>query len=48
MKGTEDNNPFSRDIDQWSTLDVATFIHLSDSFALHSIYSQLERIFILA
>ncbi len=44
MKGTEDNNPFSRDIDQWSTLDVATFIHLSDSFALHSIYSQLENI----
>ena len=44
MKGTEDNNPFSRDIDQWSTLDVATFIHLSDSFALHSIYPQLENI----
>ncbi len=44
MKGTEDNNPFSRDIDQWSTLDVATFIHLSDSFALHSIYSQLENV----
>lgn len=44
MQGTEDNNTFSRNIDQWSTLDVATFIHLSDSFALHSIYPQLENI----
>jgi N-acetylmuramic acid 6-phosphate etherase len=44
MPGTEDNNIFSRNIDQWSTLEIASFIHLSDSFALHSIYSQLENI----
>ena len=44
MQGTEDNNPFSRNIDKWDTLEIATFIHLSDSFALHSIYPQLENI----
>lgn len=44
MSGTEDNNTFSRNIDKWTTLEVATFIHLADSFALQSIYPQLENI----
>ena len=44
MKGTEDNNVFSRDIASWDSYHMAKFIHMSDSEAVEAIQPQLSNI----
>jgi len=44
MKGTEDNNIFSRGITDWEVNEIVSFIHTSDFNALSCINSQLENI----
>lgn len=44
MKGTEDNNIFSRGITEWGVKDIVSFMHTSDYNALGCIVSQIENI----
>ncbi len=44
MKGTEDNNVYSKDISSWTSQEIASFIHLSDHEALEAIHPQIGRI----
>lgn len=44
MEGTEDNNTFSRNIDEWNSGDVLRFIHLSDIEAYEAISKAMVQI----
>lgn len=44
MQGTEDNNPFSRDIESWSIPDTLKFIHMADIQAYEAISKTLPEI----
>lgn len=44
MEGTEDNNTFSRNIDQWNMPEILKFIHLSDIDAYEAVSAAMEQI----
>lgn len=44
MPGTEDNNPYSREIQSWSVLDTVRFIHETDRDAFKAVEKAIPQI----